>query len=65
MSYINRDDVPRAGRGRAMLALSLAILLPACSPADKEAEQANETASAADPNAPAVEVAAPADTAGR
>lgn len=44
-----------------MLALSLAMLLPACSPNGEEAEQANETASAADANAPAVEVAAPAD----
>ena len=61
MGYISRDDVLGAGRGRATLALSLAMLLPACSPSHKEAEQANETASAADPNAPAVEVAAPAD----
>ena len=56
---------PSAGRvlhgGGAMLALGLAILLPACSPAAKEAERGNETAAAADPNASAVAVAAPGD----
>lgn len=45
------------GRG-AMLALGLAMLLPACS---NEADQGNETAATADANAPTVEVAAPAD----
>ena len=47
--------------GGAMLALSVAMLLPACSPAGKEAEQGNETAAAADPSAPEVAVAAPSD----
>lgn len=47
------------GRG-AMLAFGLAML-PACSPGGKQAEQGNDTAAAADPNAPAVAVAAPAD----
>ena len=44
-----------------MLVLGLAMLLPACSPADKEGDQANETAAATDPSAPAVAVAAPSD----
>jgi hypothetical protein len=44
-----------------MLALGLAMLLPACSPTDKEAERGNEIAEAADPNAATVAVAAPAD----
>lgn len=47
--------------GRAMFALGLAMLLPACSPSGKQAERGNETAAAADPNAPPVAVAAPAD----
>ena len=47
--------------GGAMLALGLAMLLPACSRSDNEAEQGNETVVAADPNAPTVAVAAPAD----
>ena len=41
-----------------MLALGLAMLLPACSPSGNEAERGNETAAAADPNAPPVAVAA-------
>ena len=52
----------RVSRGvRAMLALGLAMLLPACSPSEKEAERGNEIAEAADPNAATVAVAAPAD----
>ena len=47
--------------GGAMLALSVAMLLPACSPASKEDERGNDTAAAVDPNAPAVAVAAPSD----
>ena len=54
---------PAAGQvvrgGRAILALGLAMLLPACSPAGKEAEQGNETAAASDPNASPVAVVAP------
>ena len=49
---------PAPGRGRAMLALGLAMLLPACSPSGNEAERGNETAAAADPNVPPVAVAA-------
>ena len=41
-----------------MLALGLAMLLPAC---DNEAERGNETSGAADPSAPTVAVEAPAD----
>src|SRR5215218_7281478 len=72
MSYDRRDDMPAvmrtacgAGRvlhgGGAMLALSVAMLLPACSPAGKEAERGNRTAAAADPTAPSVAVVAPSD----
>ena len=54
---------PSPGRvvhgGRAMLAFGLAMLLPACSPAGKEAGRGNETAATADPNAPPVAVVAP------
>lgn len=42
-----------------MLVLGLAMLLPACSPAGKEAERGNETAAASDPDAPSVAVVAP------
>ena len=51
--------VGRGLNGGAMIALGLAFLLPACSPAHKQAEQGNEAATAADPNA--VAVAAPSD----
>ena len=44
-----------------MLALGLAMLLPACSQWDNEAERENETSGATDPNAPTVAVEAPAD----
>lgn len=44
-----------------MLALGVAILLPACSPEGKEAERGNEASAASDPNAPSVAVAAPSD----
>ena len=45
-------------RGAAILALALAMLLPACSSRDKEAERGNDTTAAADTNAPPVAVAA-------
>lgn len=44
-----------------MLVVGLAMLLPACSPADKEADRGTDAAAATDPNAPAVAVAAPSD----
>ena len=52
---LGADRASRAGG--AMLALGLAMLLPACSDG-KQAERGNQTAAAADPNAPPVEVAA-------
>ena len=58
--------MPAMMRGRLLhggraIALCLAMLLPACSSADDDADRANGTAAAADTNAPAVAVAAPAD----
>ena len=54
---------PAPGRvlhgSRAMLALGLAMLLPACSPADEEAERGNGTAPAPEASRPADAVISP------
>src|SRR5687768_7303457 len=68
--HVRRDAMPAmmrvapaAGRvsygSRAMLALGVAMLLPACSPADEEAERGNGTAPAPEASRPADAVISP------
>ena len=61
-SMMRETTAPRLLHGGgAMVALGLAMLLPACSSGGKDAERGNGTAAAIDSNAPAVAVAAPSD----